>query len=799
VAQRQPVAANRLWVWFTGGNAMARVGIVVLFFGVAFLLSYFAEHLTIPLELKFAAVALVGATMIGVGARLRIERRAYAMALIGGGLGVLYLTAFAALRLVPLVTPAVAFALLAAIAALAAMLALRFDAQALAALAALGGLLAPALLETEGAPELLFGYVTVVNATVLGIARFRAWHALNLAGFVFSFLLGLWWGIEFYRPEYLASVEPFLILFFAGYVAVPVLNAISGGSATDPRLDAMLLFGVPIVVFALQGALLAGTPNGLAWSAAAVSLVYAALWRTLRHRRDRALVALAAGHGALAIIFATLVVPLAVDPRWTSAIWAVEAVGVYWIGCRQDSRFARAFALLLQFATGAVFVLGGFDDYAETAFANRQFLGIAAIALSAFATVSFGDRRGERLPAAERTLLHLAFAWACVWWLGGGALEVMRHVGVLIEAHAVLAWVAGSIALARSLARPLHWPRLEMTAVVLLPAIALALGHDLWRRHTSMTAFGWAIFPPAWALHFFVLWRAERRLPAAAPDAARASALSESKQWLAGAHAVGALLLLGQIAWEAGEWTARVTPRGTAWAACAHLLPLAAYLFAVSVGERRPRWPLRTYAEAYSGTAATIVAVALGIGFVALAILHPGDASPLPYVPVLNPVDVTLLLALGAFTTWGRAHLGVPHHLNRWLAGGAFIVLNGIVLRTVHHWLDVRWQVDAMIASKPLEAALTLTWTAAALGLMVTATRRGVRSVWLAGAGLLAAAVVKLFVVDLAALSGLTRVVAFLGVGALLLVIGYVAPLPPAEPKAASNAGRTTLDEPRNT
>lgn len=52
---------------------------------------------------------------------------------------------------------------------------------------------------------------------------------------------------------------------------------------------------------------------------------------------------------------------------------------------------------------------------------------------------------------------------------------------------------------------------------------------------------------------------------------------------------------------------------------------------------------------------------------------------------------------------------------------------------------------------------------------------------WLAGAGLLAAAVIKLFVVDLAALSGLTRVVAFLGVGALLLVIGYVTPLPPAD------------------
>ena len=50
------------------------------------------------------------------------------------------------------------------------------------------------------------------------------------------------------------------------------------------------------------------------------------------------------------------------------------------------------------------------------------------------------------------------------------------------------------------------------------------------------------------------------------------------------------------------------------------------------------------------------------------------------------------------------------------------------------------------------------------------------------GAGLLAIVVGKLFLIDLAALSGLPRVVAFLGVGALLLLIGYLAPLPPALP-----------------
>src|SRR6266540_410031 len=109
-----------------------------------------------------------------------------------------------------------------------------------------------------------------------------------------------------------------------------------------------------------------------------------------------------------------------------------------------------------------------------------------------------------------------------------------------------------------------------------------------------------------------------------------------------------------------------------------------------------------------------------------------------------------------------------------------FIVLNGIVVRTVHHWLGVPWQLHALIASRPLQAALTLTWTIAALAAMVVATKRQLRMLWLTGAGLLAAVIVKLFAIDLAALSGLSRVVAFLGVGALLLIVGYIAPLPPA-------------------
>jgi uncharacterized membrane protein len=62
---------------------------------------------------------------------------------------------------------------------------------------------------------------------------------------------------------------------------------------------------------------------------------------------------------------------------------------------------------------------------------------------------------------------------------------------------------------------------------------------------------------------------------------------------------------------------------------------------------------------------------------------------------------------------------------------------------------------------------------------MVVAHRRRYRGAWVAGAALLAIVVAKLFFVDLSQVGGVERIVSFIGVGVLLLVVGYLAPVPP--------------------
>ena len=170
--------------YFTTGNVMVKVGAIVLFFGVAFLLKYAAEHTQVPVEFRLLGVALGGIALLVFGWRLRHARTHYGLILQGAGIGVLYLTIFAALRLYQLLPAGAAFFLLLGIVAFSAILTIKQDSRALAILGISGGFLAPILTSTgQGSHVMLFSYYAVLNAGILIIAWYKAWRPLNVLGF----------------------------------------------------------------------------------------------------------------------------------------------------------------------------------------------------------------------------------------------------------------------------------------------------------------------------------------------------------------------------------------------------------------------------------------------------------------------------------------------------------------------------------------------------------------------------------------------------------------------------------------
>ncbi|MES2040727.1 MAG: DUF2339 domain-containing protein, partial [Pseudomonadota bacterium] len=77
---------------------------------------------------------------------------------------------------------------------------------------------------------------------------------------------------------------------------------------------------------------------------------------------------------------------------------------------------------------------------------------------------------------------------------------------------------------------------------------------------------------------------------------------------------------------------------------------------------------------------------------------------------------------------------------------------------------------------------------------MLFGNRRMSRGIWTAGAALLGVVVLKLFLIELADRGGLYRIVSFIGVGILLLVVGYFAPVP-VKPKEMQTTAASADDE----
>ena len=762
--------------WLFGGNTLVRVGVIVLFFGVAFLLKYAAERDLVPIELRMAAVALGGIVMLIVGWRLREKRAGYALMLQGGGVGVLYLTVFAALRLYHLLPAELAFGLLAAIAAFSAVLAVVQDSRSLAITGAAGGFLAPILASTGGGSHVaLFSFYAVLNAGILGIAYYKAWRELNLVGFAFTFIIGLAWGSKYYRPELFDSTEPFLVLFFLFYVAIAVLFASRRAPQLTHYVDGTLVFGTPLVAFGLQAALVRDMEFGSAWSAFALAAFYIGLASVLYARRRETLRLLVESFLALGVGFATLAVPLAFDGRWTSAVWAVEGAAIVWVGVRQGRTLARVFGMLLQPAAGFAFLAGVDRSYDVTPALNSFYLGCVMVSLAGLFCSRYLESRREAISATELIAARLLFIWGALWWFGAGIVEIHRHAPTVWGAHPYLLFFAGSCAAFGALWRKLDWDLARYAALAMLPLMVLTLFASMDRLYLQRHPFAHHAYL-GWALAFWVHLRLLR-------------AHDERKDvWIDWFHAAGFWLLAVVLSWEVGWQIDHYVEGRRVWPLIAWALVPGTLIAVFAARGERLGWPVaaRRHAYLYAGALPLVIFLLAWVVFVNFR--SNGDPAPLPYVPLLNPLDLAQAGALLAVVTWylgvkrlelPQAKLPDPAFGIKVLGVVLFIALNGVLLRTLHHYADVPFRMHTMWSSNLVQASFSLFWSLLALAAMVMATRRGLRALWVVGAVLLGVVVAKLFLIDLANTGTVERVVSFISVGILVIVVGYFSPVPP--------------------
>ena len=761
--------------FFTTGNLVLKIGVIILFFGVAFLLKYAAQRNMIPVEFRLIGVALSGMVMLGLGWRLRFTRLNYGLILQGGGVGVMYLVVFAAAKIYGMLPMLVALLVMIGLVALSCLLAVLQDSRSLAVSGIIGGFLAPVLMSTGGGSHvLLFSYYALLNAGILGIAWAKSWRELNLVGFFFTFAIGTLWGSSGYRPEHFASTEPFLILFFVFYVLISVLFAHRQPINLRGYVDGPLVFGLPLVVSGLQYYLVKDFQYGMAFSALGFGLFYLVLATLLWRRLTGSMHLLCEALLALGVVFGTLTIPLAFDGHWSASVWALEGGGMVWIGVRQNRVLARHFGILLQLAAAVIFLDSVWYPFTALPFANRYFFGCFFLSLAALTSGYFLDRSPGVLYKWEKFFALPLLIWGLVWWYIGGLREVDRHMprGEAVNGF-LLYCTASSILVGMAVAR-LHWSRLALALLLQLPAMVLLVPAGLIGYHSGPHLFaGWGAV--AWIIAFVIQYRILYLFAGEWPK-------RNEVAWHLGTMWLLLFVVSHELAWSVDQ----IAGLAEVWSMiCWALVPCSGLLFLMRMAGTST-WPIGKFGSSYLGIGCILPALWLCFYIVASCSVA-GNPAPLPYVPILNPLEMSTIFVVCTLFLWVfniRKRSDTLKNLPKNLFFGAvglllFLVANSVVARSVHFFVGIPYYPESLYRSVVFQAAVAALWGFGALAITVWATRRGSRWLWGIGATLLGMVVVKLFLVDLSGTGTIARIVSFLVVGVLMLIIGYFSPLPP--------------------
>lgn len=758
--------------WLLKGNPLAKPGILLLFFGVAYLFKYTIDRNMFSIELRLASAALIGIILLAVGWRLRHKQQLYALILQGGAIGALYITVLAAFRLYWLLPHAFTFGLLLFICAASVGLAVLQRALSLAMLAGIGGYLAPILLAiNSGNPIGLFSYYLLVSCGLLAISIRQSWQSLNLPGFFFTFGAAALWGTQHYRPADYLSCQLFLIANLILFSLLTQLFAVKNRVKQHMAIDGTLLFGPPLIGFAMQCSITSHWVFGPAFSALGFGSLYLITWAALR-RFPQDGKRIAAGYLASGGIFVTLVIPLALSAQWTALVWALEGAGVLWFGLLQNQqRFSWSGSALLALSLFAQLVAYMGDQWDISAIFVLPVIFLCFITGGAL----WRHYRPDYIPWQALSLIMLItgiVVWC--WWLVKAADYFYWLITYSEQKMLELLGFSISIWIWRKAGQRLNWPALRQTVWLLWPGCGAIL-------QIRLAVGGYPLVSGWWDL----IWIAAI---ASAVLLLLKDAPALLSPWLEKtAHLLWLWLVLILVGSEIFWRINRLSWEMNEWHFYGQLCCLSLTLLALWIMESRRCWPLNRHAPVYWLGCIPLVLTILW--HLLYGNIMDGQMVKWRYLPLINPLEQAAIFGLLMLAVWQR-HTAplvvnwVPQFnlLARWLLWGlAAWWLNGMLLRALAYYADIPWRFDMLWASRLIQATFTIVWTSIALILMNYSVRIRLRPLWFAGATALIILIIKLFLIDSAHASGLAWAIAFPGVAILLLVVGYFLPLPPRQ------------------
>ena len=837
-------------------------GVVLLLCALVFLAKLAVEMGWYNPSLRLATGGLVGIVLLCLGWRSREKRPQLGQIMQGGGIAALYLVVIAAVKLPEIMlSPLAGLPLLLAFVLLASLLAILQNAPWMAHLSMISGFFAPLIMsEGSGNYIALFSIFIILNIGVMLIFAFRNWGHLCLTSFVLTYGIGGLWGLRSYHPELWLSVEPFLLAFTAcyGWIAWRFSALISKEALPEPlnsggtlsallsptRLHLFFVLGTPTIFMLYQLMLVGHLPMGVAFSGLGLGFLYLAGARLLWKRYGRERLGDAQIYFVLAITGLNLALLFSgLDTGFDRPVmffylgvtWVVE--GALFIRITRNNpddslarpRFMRGLGMVL-LTGGALLAFASalwklqLPHFTEGVGPAVDFhLLIGSVIISVFSllaawscrrTPETEDNRSGLKSFSGNFTYALAFFIGAFWLLGG------TFAG-FIELNYNLTWsslaLAALVSAAMFVRARLDWPELRYLLVLPVPFAVPALLNVVLKNiiivlfEQDVTALPEMAFSFIGFVHniaplllLLLPIGGDSLLSARARNYKLREFLSLSAPGLVYALLIAFLptLVYSLLAPETISALAGVWFKGLLLALSLITLGLLTKL-APAYGRHDSALGPKTRLAIWTASALAPIAQMLIWQYDTLFAL--ALVSPLPYIPLLNILDLGAVIICLTLWFWRRKNALLRESCigrapkafigDAVICIMAFVAGHGVILRALAALVYGSIYAQEAFSEQLGQVCITLYWGLCGFALMFAGKRLQMRRLWICGATLLLAAAAKTVLVDTAGAATLARVGVYFGIGLLFICTGYFIPVPGSRKRGPKSDPESSSEE----
>ena len=325
-----------------------RVGIIAIVAGAVYFLKWSIDKEIISEECRVAIAMIAGVGMIVWGLKLLGKKyHLIGQGFLGGGLLVLYFSAFAAGPMYNLVPISVAFSLMILVTLAAGILATKADSLLIAIIGIAGGYVTPVALPSAAESlAVLYSYILLLGCAILGIARYKKWHLLNYLGFLCTYIL-FFRSLDDYTLADFPLAMTFLSLFFVIHSLIVYIHNIA---EKNPSTTLEIIHLVAnAAAYSSVGYILIRGAHGRPYPAImTVALAVFYLGHVLIFLKKRILDRnLLLALIALAAAFTALTLPLVYEKESLTIALSLLALSFLWLGRRTCSNFLENLAYLI--------------------------------------------------------------------------------------------------------------------------------------------------------------------------------------------------------------------------------------------------------------------------------------------------------------------------------------------------------------------------------------------------------------------------------------------------------------------